>query len=1151
MKVITDAGQTFDLGVTEMRPTIGITDYSRRVTDDFGVTTVVPRGFSRRLSVRLGVPVEEVDALQQRLASLRATSARWVADARFASLAVDGCYKDFDIDVATAPLSYCTLTVEGIAEATTFADPGGDPAPFGTSTLRMLRPIVIDDAALVASSVSETDHAAWSAGTTYAKGARVQVAGKHRVYESLAAGNVGADPTGTSGKWLDVGPTNRWAAFDQALGTATTTTGSITVTLAGAAIDAVALLDVVATTVRVQASGYDQSRAAGAGAITFLDLPAGTARVTVTITGSGTVSVGTLLAGTLVGLGVTEASPTAGITDYSRKVVDDFGAVTIVERAWAKRMTARALIDTGAIDTVFGRIADVRATPVLWIGSQGRDCLTIYGFFRDFSIEVGETVSKLSLSIEGLSKAGKTAPLVADAVAWSAITDPEGTKPADNATNSADLASAFGTGSVGSVLEHLTTLDDAIEQVREDLGGAEGATQAAIAARDAAQLAATNAATARDASRSARDAAQKASGDALASAGAAAGSAGAAEGQAKIASSKADAATEQAKIATGKAEIATTKAGDASTSATSAATSERNASGSATAAATSAQVTASTYQKVIGAVGNEHFDQGTDGWENVGDIQAVATSYGRTNVIRTTPGVKYDYIVGRKVPVTSDSQRFRLSASWRCAAQTAMYFFGAVFFDGSGNIVAATDGTGNYPLGPAVVLDASKHGWLDRSIVIGRGYVDGQYGGTAGIPAGTVYFRPVMYLNYTSVDGSVSEVDYFTVEDVTLEVNAGGYAKAAATSASSAAASQKGAEQKASAAESSSTNAQTAAGNAATYRDQASTSATNAAGSASTATTQATLSAGSARDAASSASAASTSASTAESKADAAGSSASAAATSAQEARGYRDGAATSASSASSSAASADGSRSSAQSFAEQAASYSGTAGTHSANARSYYESTVGATGSLSQKVDTLSTSVGGVENTLKQQSASITAANGRTTVYWEVLGTTGDGKTRVRLSKSDGSRGVFYVDADMVLDGGLILSGTIRRAQVGAAEITTMQIVRSGDYFDGTPRARTVLSYTLYVPEACPYLFVAGCWLASYGDNYYGMFELYVDGNRIGYSQTYNLTYQDQPIIAKAMPSLAAGNHTIRLDYTGSGTYCALPEVTIFGAFR
>ena len=437
MKVVSSTGETIELGTIETAPTIGITDYSRRVTDDYGVTTVVERSFSRRMSVRLAVPFDDVDALQRRLAELRATPATWIADDRFASLTVTGFYKEFGVDHAVPPLSYCTLSVEGLAETAPIADAGEDPAVIGTSTLQLLQPAAIGDANLVASSVAETDAAAWTAGVTYPTGARVMLAATHRIYESVVDGNVGADPAGVSGKWLDVAPTNRWAMFDQALGSATSAAGSIVVTLDSASIRAVALLDVVGATAQVRAPGYDRTLPVGAGAITFLDLPAGIGRVTVTITGPGTVSVGTLLIGRLVGLGVTEASPTSGITDYSRKVTDDFGDVTVVPRAFAKRMAAKALIRSDAVDLVAARIAAVRARPLLWIGQDGIDSLTVYGFFKDFSIEIGEGVSKLALSIEGLSAAAKIAPLGAS-VNWPDIADPTGTKPTDNADKTGD-----------------------------------------------------------------------------------------------------------------------------------------------------------------------------------------------------------------------------------------------------------------------------------------------------------------------------------------------------------------------------------------------------------------------------------------------------------------------------------------------------------------------------------------------------------------------------------------------------------------------------------------------------------------------------------------------------------------------------------------
>ncbi|PZO77083.1 MAG: hypothetical protein DI640_01495 [Sphingomonas taxi] len=493
--MVLDNGTSFDLGETEATPSIGITDFSRRVTDDFGVTTVVERGFSRRLSVKLALPFNGVSALQQRLADLRATSALWVASDRLDWLSVRGFYKDFDLDHAVPPVSYCTLTVEGLAETSTAPDDGSDPAPIGaTATLRLLQPANINETTLAGSSVAEDDYPEWSAGATYPTGSRVIKAATHRVFESAADGNVGNDPAGISGKWLDVGPTNRWAMFDQALGSATSASNTLTVALDVTDVDAVALLDVAGGTVRVQAFGYDRTDDVATGAITFIDLPLTIGRVTVTITGPEQVSVGTLLVGRLRGLGITEASPTAGITDYSRKVVDDFGDVTVVQRAWSKRMTAKALIRTDAVDVVANRIAAVRARPSLWIGRAGLDSLTVYGFFKDFSIEVGVNVSKLSLTIEGLSKAAPVVPFApGGSVAWPDITDPAGTKPTDNADVTGDNTSKD-TNAVGGkpASDLLKSLDDlekvtipavnaAVEQADARITAATERTDAAVA----------------------------------------------------------------------------------------------------------------------------------------------------------------------------------------------------------------------------------------------------------------------------------------------------------------------------------------------------------------------------------------------------------------------------------------------------------------------------------------------------------------------------------------------------------------------------------------------------------------------------------------------------------------------------------------------
>ncbi|EQB09705.1 beta strand repeat-containing protein [Novosphingobium lindaniclasticum] len=473
MRVVLDSGETLDLGETEATPTIGIVDYSRRVTDDYGVTTVVERGFARRMSVRLVVPFDQTDALQASLAAIRAKPARWIADEGVDWLDFRGFFKDFEIDLPVPPKAYCTLTVEALTATEAFADPGGDPAPLGhASTLQLLQPAAIEGGALVAASVPENDYPEWAAGTTYPLGARVIKAATHRIYESGAIGNKGNDPAGVSGKWRDIGPTNRWAMFDQALGSTTEAPGQIAVTLAAGAIDAAALLDVKAATVRVQAAGYDRTVAPNAaGTVTFLDLPGTAGQVTVTVTGPGTVEVGTLLVGKLVGLGSTTDDAKAGITDFSRKEADEFGDIQIVERAWAKRMTLPAKLRRDAIDLVAGRIAAVRAKPSLWIGKEGMETLTVYGFFKDFSIAVDSTICTLSLSIEGLSTAGKVEPLAAS-VDWPDVGDPAGTKPEDNATVGAPAGTDVAGKPAEEVVGQLEEQEQQLDQLDIDVAQA-------------------------------------------------------------------------------------------------------------------------------------------------------------------------------------------------------------------------------------------------------------------------------------------------------------------------------------------------------------------------------------------------------------------------------------------------------------------------------------------------------------------------------------------------------------------------------------------------------------------------------------------------------------------------------------------------------
>ena len=297
--------------------------------------------------------------------------------------------------------------------------------------MKVITPTPITDALFTSSTAPETDHAAFSAGTTYALGAKVIRTSTHRRYESLQAGNVGNTPESSPTWWLDIGPTNRWAMFDSVVGTATTLASPLTVVLAPGAVDALALLELVGSSVTVSmtsAAGggtvYTRTVALDASevgdyyeyffapfvqksTVVLTDLPPYTdGIVTISLTGGGSVSLGVCAVGLQSDLGGTQYGATAGITDYSLKTTDAFGNTTLTQRSYAKRTTSKLWLDKGAINRVHRKLANLRATPCVWVGVEDDELepLTVYGFYKDFQVEVAyPTVAMCSLEIEGLT----------------------------------------------------------------------------------------------------------------------------------------------------------------------------------------------------------------------------------------------------------------------------------------------------------------------------------------------------------------------------------------------------------------------------------------------------------------------------------------------------------------------------------------------------------------------------------------------------------------------------------------------------------------------------------------------------------------------------------------------------------------------------
>lgn len=105
--------QQIGLGVKSgMR--LGIVDYSRVETNDFGDTVLVQRAYAKRTSFELLLPREQVDPTIDLLASLRSVPCLWIGNPYYASSVVYGFYKEFEVLIAYRAVADCSLEIRGL-----------------------------------------------------------------------------------------------------------------------------------------------------------------------------------------------------------------------------------------------------------------------------------------------------------------------------------------------------------------------------------------------------------------------------------------------------------------------------------------------------------------------------------------------------------------------------------------------------------------------------------------------------------------------------------------------------------------------------------------------------------------------------------------------------------------------------------------------------------------------------------------------------------------------------------------------------------------------------------------------------------------------------------------------------------------------------
>lgn len=93
---------------------LGIQDYSRKERNEWGDTVLVQRAFASRASFQTLVQNRELDNTFRLLSELRATPCLWIGSDAYGSLSIFGFYNNFDITIAYADYSDCTIDIEGL-----------------------------------------------------------------------------------------------------------------------------------------------------------------------------------------------------------------------------------------------------------------------------------------------------------------------------------------------------------------------------------------------------------------------------------------------------------------------------------------------------------------------------------------------------------------------------------------------------------------------------------------------------------------------------------------------------------------------------------------------------------------------------------------------------------------------------------------------------------------------------------------------------------------------------------------------------------------------------------------------------------------------------------------------------------------------------
>ena len=278
-------------------------------------------------------------------------------------------------------------------------------------------------AILTSSTVAEPDasmgEVAWNAATNYALGQVVVRTTTHKKYENILAGIDAGLPENTPTRWLDRGPSNKYAMFDTLRNTKTRAPSPLSVTLTpNKRIDAIGVFGIEAETITITMMngteqvysvtqnlntrnvanwfGYFFEPFSNIPSLAKFDLPPYTGGVlTVTFaSNTGMVACGALIVGNQTYVGAVQYSAVSEELNFSRIDRAFDGTALLTQRRSIPKVNAKIYAKKNNTNKIRALRTSLNAVPAVWSGLDDLntddyfEALLILGIYKQFVVDI-------------------------------------------------------------------------------------------------------------------------------------------------------------------------------------------------------------------------------------------------------------------------------------------------------------------------------------------------------------------------------------------------------------------------------------------------------------------------------------------------------------------------------------------------------------------------------------------------------------------------------------------------------------------------------------------------------------------------------------------------------------------------------------------